>query len=240
MLYAQREGKSRYGDKTPGLYPGDAPDPARAPGGPFRPHHPRRSRRLALAHANELGARDLCAVGPPVAQPIRKARKTAPSINHYMEIKFEDLVADTEGVLRGVCDFIEPDRPRDARLPRARRGAARGEGARAAAQEPPAPAGRGEAREPPPRHGAPPRSDRVGNVAGADDARGGRRVRGCRRRHAGPDRPSAGERSGRAARSARRPYGPAGSAWAERGDALAPSGGSANAMALPSGSGTFT
>jgi Sulfotransferase family len=40
---------------------------------------------------------------------IRKARKTAPSINHYMEIRFEDLVADTEGVLRGVCDFIELD-----------------------------------------------------------------------------------------------------------------------------------
>ncbi len=33
----------------------------------------------------------------------------APSVNHYMEIHFEDLVADTEGGLRRVCDFIELD-----------------------------------------------------------------------------------------------------------------------------------
>ena len=40
---------------------------------------------------------------------IRKARKMAPSIDHYMEVRFEELVADTEGVLRRVCDFIELD-----------------------------------------------------------------------------------------------------------------------------------
>ena len=33
----------------------------------------------------------------------------APSVNHYMEVHFEDLVADTEGALRRVCDFIELD-----------------------------------------------------------------------------------------------------------------------------------
>ena len=33
----------------------------------------------------------------------------APSVNHYTEVRFEDLVADTEGVLRRVCDFIELD-----------------------------------------------------------------------------------------------------------------------------------
>jgi hypothetical protein len=33
----------------------------------------------------------------------------APSIDHYMEVRFEELVADTEGVLRRVCDFIELD-----------------------------------------------------------------------------------------------------------------------------------
>ena len=40
-------------------------------------------------------------------QRIRKTRKMARNIKHYMEIHFEDLVADTEGVLRRVCDFIE-------------------------------------------------------------------------------------------------------------------------------------
>ena len=40
---------------------------------------------------------------------IRKARKMAPSVDHYIEVRFEDLVADTEGVLRRVCEFIELD-----------------------------------------------------------------------------------------------------------------------------------
>ena len=52
-----------------GLRQGDAPDPARAARGALHPHHPRRPRRLALAHADELGAGDLRGVGAPVAQP---------------------------------------------------------------------------------------------------------------------------------------------------------------------------
>jgi hypothetical protein len=40
---------------------------------------------------------------------IRRARRWAPRVNHYTEIRFEDLVADTEGVLRRICDVIELD-----------------------------------------------------------------------------------------------------------------------------------
>ena len=69
---------------------------------------------------------------------IRKARKMAPSIEHYNEVRFEELVADTEGVAApGLRVHRARLRPGDARLPRARRGAPGREGTRAAAQEPP-------------------------------------------------------------------------------------------------------
>ena len=110
---------------------------------------------------------------------IRKARKMAPTIDHYMEVRFEDLVADTEGVLRRVCEFIELDfdpvmldyhERAEGRLAR-RRASCR---ARTAP-----PARRGAAGEPPARQGAAALGpDR--DVARADDARGGRRVRGGR------------------------------------------------------------
>ncbi len=40
---------------------------------------------------------------------ISKARRMAPKVAHYHEIHFEDLVRDTEGTLRKVCDVIELD-----------------------------------------------------------------------------------------------------------------------------------
>ena len=33
----------------------------------------------------------------------------APTVDHYLEVHFEDMVADTEALLRRVCDFIELD-----------------------------------------------------------------------------------------------------------------------------------
>ena len=40
---------------------------------------------------------------------IRRAQRMSRNVDHYMEIRFEELVEDTEGVLRRVCDFIELD-----------------------------------------------------------------------------------------------------------------------------------
>ena len=40
---------------------------------------------------------------------IGKARRMAPKIEHYHEVHFEDLVRDTEGTLRKVCEIIELD-----------------------------------------------------------------------------------------------------------------------------------
>jgi hypothetical protein len=38
---------------------------------------------------------------------ITKAREDSPKLDHYVEIRYEDLILDTEPVLRSVCEFIE-------------------------------------------------------------------------------------------------------------------------------------
>ena len=122
----------------------------------------------------------------------------APSINHYTEVHFEDLVADTEGVLRRVCEFIDLEfdpvmldyheraegrlAEKARELPRKNRPNQSGRGA---ARQPQA--GEGAAALGPDRH-----------VAREDDAGGDRRVRGGRRRFAGRARLRAGHEAGEA------------------------------------------
>jgi hypothetical protein len=40
---------------------------------------------------------------------IVKSRIDAEDVEHYIEVRYEDMIGDTEGVLRGVCEFIELD-----------------------------------------------------------------------------------------------------------------------------------
>ena len=40
---------------------------------------------------------------------IVKSRIDAEEVEHYIEVRYEDLVTDTEGVLRRVCELIELD-----------------------------------------------------------------------------------------------------------------------------------
>ena len=91
------------------LHQGDGADPAHPPRGAIHPHHSRRPRRLALPHADELGPDDLRGVGEAVGRADREGARMAPKIEHYNEVKFEDLVRDTEGTLRKVCEIIELD-----------------------------------------------------------------------------------------------------------------------------------
>jgi hypothetical protein len=109
MLYAEREGKSRYGDKTPGYVQEMRRIQRVLPEARFV-HIIRDGRDVSLSHMRMNWGPETYAQSARLwRNRIRKARKMAPSINHYMEIKFEDLVADTEGVLRRVCEFVELD-----------------------------------------------------------------------------------------------------------------------------------
>jgi hypothetical protein len=109
MLYAEREGKTRYGDKTPG-YLREMPRIERVlPEARFI-HIIRDGRDVALSHLRmNWGPETYQESAKLWRKRIAQARRLAPRVSHYTEIRFEDLVADTEGVLRRICDFIELD-----------------------------------------------------------------------------------------------------------------------------------
>lgn len=107
--YAEREGKSRYGDKTPG-YVGEMVRIQRTlPEARFI-HLIRDGRDVALSHMRmNWGPSTYEESATLWVERIAKARRMAPKIRHYNEIHFEDIVRDTEGTLRKVCEIIELD-----------------------------------------------------------------------------------------------------------------------------------
>jgi Sulfotransferase family len=109
LLYAEREGKTRYGDKTPGYVKEMRRIQRVLPEARFV-HIIRDGRDVSLSHLRMNWGPETYAESARLwRNRIRKARKMAPSIDHYMEVHFEDLVDDTESVLRRVCEFIELD-----------------------------------------------------------------------------------------------------------------------------------
>jgi hypothetical protein len=109
MLYAEREGKHRYGDKTPGYVKEMRRIQRVLPEARFV-HIIRDGRDVSLSHLRMNWGPETYAESARLwRNRIRKARKMAPSIDHYMEVHFEDLVDDTEGVVRRVCEFIDLD-----------------------------------------------------------------------------------------------------------------------------------
>jgi Sulfotransferase family len=107
-LYAQRAGKPRWGDKTPIYVEHMLEIAAALPEARFV-HLIRDGRDVALSRI-----RRALDEPPPVdrvaknwARRIRDARKQARRLPHYMELRYEDLVTDTEAALRRVCELIE-------------------------------------------------------------------------------------------------------------------------------------
>jgi hypothetical protein len=108
-LYCEREGKPRYGDKTPGYLREMLRIQRVLPEARFI-HIIRDGRDVALSVLKlNWGPSNPTEAAELWSERITKARKQAPKVDHYMEIFFEDLVMDTEGTLRRVCEFIELD-----------------------------------------------------------------------------------------------------------------------------------
>ena len=104
-LYAERVGKPRWGDKTPRYVTrmrliGDA-----LPEAHFV-HVIRDGRDVALS-VQDRTVKDYTVerVAQRWKEKISKARRDAPLLKHYMELRYEELVLDSEGSLRKVCDF---------------------------------------------------------------------------------------------------------------------------------------
>jgi hypothetical protein len=109
LTYAEREGKTRYGDKTPGYIKEMNRIQRVLPEARFV-HIIRDGRDVSLSHMRmNWGPETYEDSARLWRNRIRRARRMARNVDHYMEVHFEDLVDDTEGVLRKVCDFIELD-----------------------------------------------------------------------------------------------------------------------------------
>ena len=106
-IYAERQGKPRYGEKTPTYVQKMKLIQRALPEARFC-HVIRDGRDVALSVLDRT-VRDLTAgdVAKRWQKKVTKARDDSPSLNHYMEIRYEDLIIDTEPVLRKVCDFFE-------------------------------------------------------------------------------------------------------------------------------------
>jgi hypothetical protein len=106
-LYAQKFGKTRWGDKTPKYVHSMELIHRLLPEARFV-HIIRDGRDVALS------TRDLW-FGPDSVEEaaqkwrslIEKARVQSREVPHYLEIRYEDLVSETEPTLRRICEFVD-------------------------------------------------------------------------------------------------------------------------------------
>ncbi len=112
-LYASRHGKTRWGDKTPDYVRKMKKIQNTLPEARFI-HVIRDGRDVALSHNARILRRGKEPVKPREMarrwrKRIIKSRLDAEEVEHYIEVRYEDLVTDTESVLRRVCEHIELD-----------------------------------------------------------------------------------------------------------------------------------
>jgi len=105
--YAERAGKPRWGDKTP-HYTRKMPLIERVLPEARFVHLIRDGRDVALSLMEvHFGPEDVLSAAKRWTAWIAKARRHAQRVDHYLEMRYEDLVQDPEGVLTRVCDFVE-------------------------------------------------------------------------------------------------------------------------------------
>ena len=111
-LYAERQGKPRWGDKTPDYVKRMRRIKRTLPEAHFI-HVIRDGRDVALSTNKRIvqrGHRDPIPAGIAARRwrsRILKARGDSPYVGDYLEVRYEDLVTDTEPTLRRVCEFVE-------------------------------------------------------------------------------------------------------------------------------------
>jgi hypothetical protein len=105
--YMQQQGKPRWGEKTPTYVQKMKLIQRALPEARFI-HVIRDGRDVALSVLDRT-VRDLTAadVAGRWQKKITKAREDAPALEHYTEIRYEDLIMRTEPVLREVAEFCD-------------------------------------------------------------------------------------------------------------------------------------
>ena len=110
-LYAKRHGKDRWGDKTPDFVRKMKKIQNTLPEARFI-HVIRDGRDAGLSQNARIKKRGKDPVPPREMarrwrKRIVKARVDADELEHYIEVRYEDMITDTEGVLRRVCEHIQ-------------------------------------------------------------------------------------------------------------------------------------
>lgn len=106
-LYAEGQGKPRWGDKSPSYARRMRRVQAALPEARFV-HLIRDGRDVALSQLDvHHGAEELSEAAQGWVEGIAKARRAARRVDHYTELRYEDLVAHPEPALRQVCDVVE-------------------------------------------------------------------------------------------------------------------------------------
>ena len=107
--YAERAGKRRWGEKTPAYAKCMVKIQSALPEARFV-HLIRDGRDIVLSRRRSSeDPPSPSRVASRWKQRIERAREQAPKLRHYLEVRYEDLVLDTEPTLRRICEFIELD-----------------------------------------------------------------------------------------------------------------------------------
>ena len=107
-LYAEKQGKPRWGDKTPGYTQHIRKISKVLPEARFI-HLIRDGRDVTLSRTKTLALKEV-----PIAKSARRwkkrlkrARRQGARVDHYLELRYEELVRDPEATLRQICEFID-------------------------------------------------------------------------------------------------------------------------------------
>ena len=106
-LYAEKQGKQRWGDKTPGYIRKTRPIQRVLPEARFI-HTIRDGRDVALSVIPlNFGPSTITEAAELWKKRVGWARYQSRGVNHYKEVFYEDLILETEKTLREICEFIE-------------------------------------------------------------------------------------------------------------------------------------
>jgi hypothetical protein len=107
-LYAEKQAKPRWGDKTPGYATKMRRIQKALPEARFV--HVIRDGRDVVASRARRSQREPLPVDVAARRWKRRVvstRRRAQDVEHYMEVRYEDLIAEPEAALRSVCAFVE-------------------------------------------------------------------------------------------------------------------------------------
>ncbi len=109
-MYAERQGKPRYGEKTPAYVKNMIKIEGAMPEARFI-HVIRDGRDVALSRWKRTLGDKAPAPASQVAETwqrrIRRAQRHGRKVSNYLELRYEDLVTDTEPNLRRIAEFLE-------------------------------------------------------------------------------------------------------------------------------------